>query len=130
MKKLILILILFPLSISAQQSSDFNMDNQANVEKIMESMQKFQACMMKIDEKGMEALQRNGDILAKEIQALCKKGKRDQAEQKAESAFKNMKQNPVAIKLMHCSEMMIDMQSDVDDESIHVCDAPKDAFSR
>ena len=128
MKKLTLILVLIPLSISAQQYPDMNMESQAEMKQMMETMQKMQTCMLKIDKKELKTLEQKGKVFEKEIQELCNKGKREQAQQKAKQIFKVMMNAPIAIKLKKCTDIMQDMSSEVDIDDLHVCDSPKEVL--
>ena len=128
MKKLTLILVLIPLSISAQQYPDMNMGSQAEMKQMMETMQKMQTCMLKIDKKELKTLEHKGKVFEKEIQELCNKGKREQAQQKAKQIFKVMMNDPIAIKLKKCTDIMQDMSSEVDIDDLHVCDSPKEVL--
>ena len=126
MKKLILTLVLIPLSISAQQYPDMNIGSQAEMKKMIATMQKMQACIQKIDNKEIEILKNRGKIFENEIQALCNKGKREQAQQKTKETFNTMMNDPIAIKLKKCTDIMQDISSEIDVEDFHVCDSPKE----
>ena len=128
MKKLASILALIPLSISAQQYPDMNMESQAEMKQMMETMQKMQTCMLKIDKKELKTLEQKGKVFEKEIQELCNKGKREQAQQKAKQIFKVMMNDPIAIKLKKCTDIMQGMSSEVDIDDLHVCDSPKEVL--
>lgn len=128
MKKLTLILVLIPLSISAQQYPDMNMGSQAEMKQMMATMQKMQTCMQKIDKNELKKLEHKGKVFEKEIQELCNKGKREQAQQKAKQIFKVMMNDPIAIKLKKCTDIMQDMSSEVDIDDLHVCDSPKEVL--
>ena len=128
MKKLTLFLVLIPLSISAQQYPDMNMESQAEMKQMMATMQKMQACMLKIDKNELKTLEYKGKVFEKEMQELCNKGKREQAQQKAKQIFKVMMNDPIAIKLKKCTDIMQDMSSEVDIDDLHVCDSPKEVL--
>ena len=126
MKKLILILVLIPFSLSAQQYPDTDIAGQAKMKKMMGSMQKMQTCMLEINKNEIKILERKGRIFEEEMQALCKKGNRDQAQQKAREMFKVMMNDPIAMKLKKCTDIMQDMSSEFSIEDEHVCDSPKE----
>ena len=126
MKKLILTLVLIPLSISAQQYPDMNIGSQAEMKKMIATMQKMQACIQKIDNKEIEILKNRGKIFENEIQALCNKGKREQAQQKTKETFNTMMNDPIAIKLKKCTDIMQDISSEINIEDFHVCDSPQE----
>ena len=128
MKKLFLILALFPLSVSAQQFPEMNMENKGEMKKMMESMQKMQACMAKINKNELKTLQQKAEKLERETQALCKKGKRKQAQQKATNAFNKFKNDPFAIKLRKCTDIFESISSENEITEVHVCDSPEDNF--
>ena len=128
MKKLTLILMLIPLSISAQQYPDMNMGSQAEMKQMMATMQKMQACMLKIDKNELKTLEKKGKFFEKEIQDLCNKGKREQAQLRAKQIFKIMMNDSIGIKLKQCTDIMQDMSSEVDIDDLHVCDSPKEVL--
>lgn len=129
MKKIFLILTLFSLSVSAQQFQGMKMENEDEIKKIMESMQKMQACMAKINKNELKTIQQNAEKLARETQALCKKGKRKQAQQKAADAFNKFKNDPFAIKLRKCTNILESMSSEDEITETHICDSPVDNFN-
>jgi hypothetical protein len=128
MKKLILTLALIPYSISAQQYPDMSMGNQAEMKIMMAVMQKMQACMQKIDKKELKILENKGKVFEKEIQVLCNKGEREQAQQKTKETFQAMMKDPITIKLKKCTDIMQDISSEISINDSHVCDSPKEVL--
>lgn len=127
MKILFFTLMLIPFSISAQQTNT-SMNNQVEMEKMMKSMQEMQNCMMKIDKNEIIKLEKKTQAFDKEIQALCIKGKREQAQQRAKNIFKNMVNDPVSKKLKECTDIMKNMPSQFEVKESHVCDSPENDF--
>lgn len=126
MKKLILIITLLPLSLSAQPA----MDNQEEMEKMMVAMKKMQTCMMKINKDDIAKIQAKAAKMELETQALCNKGKRQQAQQSAEEAINKFKNDPIAIELRKCTSILESISSEHEMDEIHVCDTVSDSFSQ
>lgn len=122
MKKLFLILALLPHSISAQQFPGMNIENQGEMKEMMEAMQKMQACMTKINKSELKTMQLKAEELNRESQELCKKGKRSQAQQNAQKSLDIFKNDPIAIKLRKCTEIIKDITSESEITEVHVCD--------
>ena len=128
MNKLLLILALFSLSVSAQQFQGMNMGNEGEMRIMMESMHKMQACMATIDKKELKTIQQKAEKLGRETQALCKKGKRSQAQQKATDTLNKFKNNPFVIKIKECTDILKSMSSEDEITEAHVCDSVIDNF--
>ena len=130
MKKLFLTLTLFTLSVlvSAQQFPNMNMGNEAEIKKMMESMQKMQKCMAKINKNELKTMQQKAEKLEREVQALCKKGERKQAQAKATTAFNKFKNDPFSIKLKECTDILENISPKDDITETHVCDLAEDNF--
>lgn len=83
-----LLLLIIPFSISAQQPPHMGMGgqgmNQQDMQKMMAGMQKMQNCMLKIDKKEMQMMEKKSRAFSAEIQSLCAKGKRAEAEKKSQ----------------------------------------------
>lgn len=128
MKKLLLILALFSLSVSAQQFQGMNMQNEGEMKKMMESMQKLQACMAKINKNELKTIQQKAEKIARDTHALCLKGKRKQAQQKATNAYDEFKNDPFSIKLKNCTDILKNISSENENTEVHICDSPVDDF--
>ena len=126
-----LLLLIIPFSISAQQPAHMGMGgpgmNQQDMQKMMAGMQKMQACMQKIDKKKLEIMDQRAQVFSKEIQLLCAKGKRAQAEKKSQKFGKKMMNDPIAKELKKCSDMMTDMIPESAVEDVHACEATQNA---
>jgi len=121
MRNLIYLLILFPFVVFAQEQPGMPMD--------MEKMQEAMACMKNIDRSALEGLKEEGQKMEAEVGALCKSGKRDEAQDKAMAYGKEMMNRPELIKMQGCSKMMAGMMPEMPFEHIeeetknsHVCD--------
>ncbi len=104
----------------------------------MQKLQEMQTCMENIDQKQLQAIEKQQQQFEAEIKPLCNSGKRDQAQQKAIAYAKQMMNNPAIKTMQKCGEiakgMMPDMPfMDMDKElgndpsnnmnDQHVCDA-------
>ena len=124
MKKLIFILVLFPVSGFAQ--SDLT---QGNMMKMMEQAQKVQACMQGIDESAFENIEAEGKAMQAEIKGLCAHGERDEAQDKAQAYAADMMGRPEMAKMRKCGEMLRGMLPEMPFDNFeekyansHVCD--------
>ncbi len=137
MKNLICLLILFPVVVFAQKQpgmpANMPMDMQEmqrNMQQMdMGKMQEAMACMKKIDQSVLEGLKKEGEKIKAEVGALCKSGKRNEAQDKAMAYGKEMMSRPELVKMRECSKMMAGMMPKMPFERIekeaknsHVCD--------
>jgi hypothetical protein len=108
--------------------------NSADMQNMMQQMQKAQACMEKIDQDEIQALEEKAKAIQADMKSLCAKGERDKAQQKAMSYAKDIMGNPTVKELQKCSKMMQGamkgmmpdmslLSEDKDYTSKHVCDA-------
>ena len=130
-KILITLLCLVPMVSFAQNPMGMN---EADMQKMMQQMQKAQACMEKIDQAELEALGEKGKQFEAEMKSLCASGKRDAAQDKAMSYVKEVVDDPVIKEAKRCGEMMKGMMQgmaqnmpymneDKDYTNQHVCDS-------
>ena len=125
MRNLIYLFILLPIGIFAQEQQGMR----PNMPMDMGKMQKAMACMKNIDRSALEGLREEGEKLKAEIGALCKSGKRNEAQDKAMVYGKEMMSRPELIKMRECGKMMAGMMPEMPFEHIekesknsHVCD--------
>jgi len=105
--------------------------SEEQMRQMMQHAQKMQKCMSNIDQSAMEALAEKGKKMEAEVKALCKAGKRDQANNMAMvygrevSGSKEMqamqKCSAMAQGMMHNSPWMPGKGGKNSDGS-HVCD--------
>ncbi|MDH5387842.1 MAG: hypothetical protein OEY06_05290 [Gammaproteobacteria bacterium] len=129
------LLVLLPYSAFAL---DFQNMDQASMEKMMQNMQKMQMCMSNINEKKLKKLQASSEKFASSIKSLCKKGKRDEAQEKAISYSEKFVNDPTMKQMKKCGAMAKGMMPDMsiilakDDgenekgKEDHVCDSMED----
>ena len=137
MKKLICLLVLFPVVVFAQEQPGVPPNLRMDMEKMkrnmqqmdMGKMQQAMACMKNVDRSALERLKGEGRKMEAEIGALCKNGERDEAQNKAMAYAKEMMGRPEIIKIRECSKMMAGMMPQMSFERIeekaknsHVCD--------
>jgi hypothetical protein len=120
---LLSLLLLSPVTVMAQEFPGMpQMD--------MQKIQQMQQCMEQIDQQQLKAIEKQQQQFDREIRALCKSGKRDQAQQKAIAYARQMMNNPAIKAMQKCGEIargmmpeMPVMQMEKELESQHVCDA-------
>ncbi len=122
MRKILLILIFIPLSISAQQHPDIY--DQPDMKKMMQAMKKMQECMQKIDKTELKNIDKKYKKSQQKVQSLCAKGKKAQAKREFQKYTKKMMNNPVVKKLNQCTEIMKNLPGQTITEDNHVCDSP------
>ena len=122
---LIAVALLMAVPLCAQ---DFSNMDQAQIEGFMKQAQAMQVCMANIDQQELETLRVEGEKFAAEIQALCKAGKRDEAQATAITYGKQMVDEPVMQELKECAGMASMMlpqamwaELENDDTQAHVC---------
>ena len=118
--------LLLPVTALAQ---NYPAMNEADMQKMMQQMEKMQSCMEKIDQGKLEAFGVRSEQMEAEINALCARGKRDEAQQKAMAYGKEITNDAVMKAMMKCTEGMQAMMPElsftgVDEDStgLHVCD--------
>ncbi|MEA1889659.1 MAG: hypothetical protein U9N50_07775 [Pseudomonadota bacterium] len=125
MKKLITaIFLLSPAAAVAQQGMNPEM---------MQQIQEMAACMATIDQNEIKGLENESKKFETEVKALCKSGKRDEAQEKAIEFSKKVLKSPAMVTMRKCTEnvsgamkgMMPDMSAEKiakDYSDKHVCD--------
>ena len=132
MKKLaITLLCLAPITSFAQNPMGMS---EADMQNMMQQMQKAQACMEKIDQAELEALEKKANQFEAEMKSLCADGKRDKAQERAMVYMKEIVNSSAVQEAKRCGEMMKgtmqgmmqDMplvEQDKDYTRLHVCDS-------
>jgi hypothetical protein len=125
MRHILCILILFPIVAFAQG----NPNMPPNMPMDMEQMQKAMACMKNLDRSSFEGLEREGKKMEADVGALCRSGKRDEAQDKAMAYGKEIMNRPEMKKMRECSKMMAGMMPKMPFENLeeesknrHICD--------
>lgn len=75
------------------------------MQQMMESAQKMQECMARIDQSAMDKLSAQSEKMQAEIEALCAAGKRDAAQDKAMKYGKEIASSKVMQQMKKCGEM-------------------------
>ena len=102
MKRLsIYLCLLLPVTVMAQ---NYPAMNEADMQKMMQQMEKMQSCMQKIDQGKLEALGLRSEQMEAEINSLCAQGKRDEAQQKAMAFGKEIANDATMKAMMKCTE--------------------------
>lgn len=104
----------------------------ADMQKMMQGMNAMQECMSKVDMTAMERIGEEGKRMEAEINALCKAGKRDEAQDKAMAFGMKIAKDPDMQAMGECSKKMQGMMPQMaqspyadlaeDDANRHVCD--------
>jgi len=122
--KLTLLVIPFSLSmsISAQQYPGAGMEGQPDINKMMATMQKAQACIQKISKKKIEEMSKKTQVIQIKVQSLCAKGKRAQAAKTSLKYGKKMMNDPVVKAMKKCTDIMSGMANITTNDDVHACD--------
>ena len=125
MRKLIYLLILFPVVVFAQKQPGMPPHMHMDMMKMEEAM----ACMKNIDQSALEGLREEGEKMKAEISALCKSGEREEAQDKAMAYGKEIASRPELLEMRKCGKMMESMMSGLPFQHIeketknsHICD--------
>lgn len=130
MKKIaVSIVFIFIAFVPAAQGQNFN---EADMQNIMQAMQKVQECMAKVDQEELRKLEEEGEKFDKEVRELCEQGKRDKAQKMAIKFSKKVMKNPALIQMKECGEitkglmpegsMPEEEEYEFDPSKGHVCD--------
>lgn len=100
------------------------------MQQMMKQAEAAQACMAKVDQSKLEALEVKGKKMQAEIKSLCTAGKRDKAMSTAMEYSMQMKNDPALKEMSKCGEMMQGMMPKTyspivegpDGKPSHVCD--------
>jgi len=134
MKLTIAIFVLFPLVTFAQGNPNrpqMDMEQmQRNMQQMdMGKMQEAMACMQNIDMSALKGLEEEGKKIEAELDALCKSGNRDGAQDKAMEYAKEMRNRPELQEIQECGKMAAAMMPKMAFEDLveegknrHVCD--------
>lgn len=103
--------------------------DQAQVQMLMEQAAQIQQCMTKLDPAATNALRARGERMSADIEALCKAGKREDAQAKALEFGREVAKSPVMNDLEECSAALAailpaalaSFHGDADD-GVQVCD--------
>ena len=100
MKKLAMTLLcLAPITSFAQNPMGMS---EADMQKMMQQVQKAQDCMEKIDQTKIDALEKKADQFEAEMKLLCANGKRDEAQEKAMVYMKEIVNSSVVKEAKRC----------------------------
>ncbi|MEX2492605.1 MAG: hypothetical protein WD425_12670 [Nitrospirales bacterium] len=95
----------------------------------MGKMQEAMACMKDIDQSALKGLEEEGEKMNAEVEAMCRTGNRDAAQEKAMEYAKEMMNRPELKKMRECSKMMAGMMPKMPFENLeeesnnrHICD--------
>ena len=85
------------------------MQDPAAMQRMMEEADKASKCMEGIEKSKIDALQRRGEEVSREIERLCAAGKRDEAMAYAMKVGKEMNSDPTVKKMRACTKDMSQM---------------------
>jgi hypothetical protein len=103
---------------------------QRNMQQMdMGKMQEAMACMKDIDQSALKGLDEEGKKMKAEVEAMCRSGNRDAAQDKAMEYGKEIMNRPEMKKMRECSKMMAGMMPKMPFENLeeesknrHICD--------
>ena len=121
--------LLFPVAAVAQNPNMQGVD----MGKMMQMMQEMQQCMEKVDQEELRKLEQESEEMEAELKALCEKGKRKKAQNKAIKYSKKMMKNPALVQMKKCGEITKGLvpegsspsksfEDEFDFSNKHVCD--------
>jgi hypothetical protein len=127
----ITLLLSIPLTVLAQNPMGMS---EADMQDMMQQMQKAQACMEKIDQSELQSLEQKAKQYEAEMKSLCAGGERDKAQEKALTYAKDIMNHSAVKEARRCGEMMQGMmkgmmqemsvmEQDRDYTKMHVCDS-------
>ena len=105
--------------------------NEGQMREMMQNAQKMQECMADIDQSAMEDLAARGKKVEAEVKALCKAGKRDEAQNRAMAYGREVNASKEMQAMKKCGNMAQQMMKNSpwisnEDEKIsggsHICD--------
>jgi hypothetical protein len=91
----------------AEMMKHFN--DPAAMQRMAEQAQAAQTCMKDVDQKKLDALQKRAEAASREIDRLCKAGKRDEALAKALELGQEMQSDATVKKMRECTKGMMEM---------------------
>jgi hypothetical protein len=122
----IFLCLLLPVAAFAQ---NYPAMNEADMQKMMQQMEKMQACMEKVDQAKLQALGTRSQQMETEIRSLCASGKRDEAQQKAIAFGREVADDASMNAMMKCTEGMRSLMPEMsfkglaeDARDQHICD--------
>ncbi|THF65360.1 DUF4175 domain-containing protein [Pseudothauera rhizosphaerae] len=80
--------------------------SQAEMQRMMAGMQAMQQCIAKIDQKGLQKLEQQGQRMQARIEELCSTGKRDEAQKEAVKYAAEMAKAPTVTAMAECTKPM------------------------
>lgn len=119
-------LLLLPVAASGIQPAG---GGERDVPGTMQRIQQFQACIEQLDQSALAAIDRRSMTVDAEIRALCARGERDKAQEKAAAWAREAEAAPVVREMIRCGEIMKDRIPDFPSMGLeeeyagrHVCD--------
>lgn len=80
--------------------------SEADMQKMMSTMEEVQTCFNRIDQKEVETLQQRAKQFKEKLQALCKTGKRQQAQASAKAYYQELMADNTLQQIKACSEKL------------------------
>ncbi len=122
---------MFLLSVTVTYAGETGGMSDEQMQKMMQNARKMQECFEKIDRSAFEKLEKEGEEVGAEIDALCKAGKRNEAQARAVAYGKKISESEEMKEIQKCGTMMKGMmdnmplmiQESFDEEKHgHICD--------
>ena len=120
------LLLLLPLVSFAQNYPGMS---EADMEKMMQQMQKMESCMKNVDQSKLQALEKRSRQVETEVKSLCASGKRDEAQKEAIAFGKEVVNNSAMKTMRTCGKMVKDVMPELSFTGLenyikdrHICD--------
>jgi Skp family chaperone for outer membrane proteins len=119
------LLLACPVLAGAQNYQNMS---EADMQRMMQQMQKAQACMGDIDQTELKKFEQRAMAMEARVKELCASGQRDAAEQEAMAFGREVSASPSMQKMQECGKLMqgamppMVMQAGEDDSDRHICD--------
>lgn len=121
-------LVLLMLSGVAVRAAGPGGMSEEQMQSMMQNAQKMQDCFENIDRSAIDRLKQEGNRAEAEIRALCKAGKRDQAQARAVEYSRTMRDSEEFKSIRKCGMMAMENMPLMTEKSMeegehgHVCD--------
>jgi hypothetical protein len=89
------------------------MQDPAAMQRMAQQAEAAQRCMKDIDQKKLEALQKRAEATSREVDKLCKAGKKDEAMTRAIDLAKELRDDATIKKVRECTKGMSEMMKDM-----------------
>lgn len=130
-RRLITLLLVCPALATAQNYQAYQGMSEADMQRMMQQMQKAQTCMGDLDEAELKKFEQQAMAMEARVREHCASGDTDAAEQEAMAFGREVAASPTMQKIQECSKLMqgampgmttMAMQTDAEADSGSICD--------